>query len=133
MTYKFKIGSKTIICKTLNDFPEESNVEIVDLTSISGKAIYKNLFGRKLFIDEMKDTPEFTDNSEIFQKILPTLDEKSKRIFAGYLATKYDIKTVAKMTSLDVKTIRRGKNEVESDNILPKGQIRRKGAGRKKN
>ena len=79
----------------------------------------------------MKETPKFKENTQLFQIIFPNLDEKSKRLFAGYLTINYDIKTIAKMTSLDVKTIRKGKNEIISDDICPNGQIRKKGGGRK--
>ena len=98
MPYKIKLPTKTVIQKTLFDYPEESNMENIDLTSISGKAIFKNLFGHCLSVNEMIGAPDFINNSAVIEEILPNLDEKSKRIFAGYLAIKSDSKTVAKLT-----------------------------------
>ena len=37
----------------------------------------------------MNEMPLFKENTQVFQKIFPNLDEKSKRIFAGILTIYY--------------------------------------------
>ena len=69
-----------------------------------------------------------------YAKLLPTLNERARRLVVGADATilGYGGKTlVHKASGLDYKTIRRGMRELEEKIILPKERSRTKGGGRK--
>ncbi len=61
------------------------------------------------------------------------LNERNRRLFAGFLARTMGfggIKKAARLTGLDVKTVRRGKSELVKREVLKDGRIRRVGGGR---
>lgn len=76
-----------------------------------------------------------TQLKEKYQQLLPYLNERSKRIWAATEANalgKGGRTLVHKATGLDYKTIQKGCAEIEQKEVLPVGQIRKKGGGRKK-
>lgn len=63
------------------------------------------------------------------------LSEKDKRLFAGLEAMKigyYGVSEISQIYGINKHTIRKGQKELESENLLPAEQIRKKGGGRKK-
>jgi transposase len=66
---------------------------------------------------------------------LNNLSEKDKRLYAGLEAMKigyYGVKEISQKFNINEHTIRKGIKELLSGNLIPAGQIRRKGGGRKK-
>jgi len=64
-----------------------------------------------------------------------SLSEKNKRLYAGIESMKlgyYGVDEVAKKFGMNKHTVRRGRKELLSEELLPKGQVRRSGGGRKK-
>jgi len=64
------------------------------------------------------------------------LSEKDKRLYAGLESMKlgyYGVYEISKMFNMNKHTIRKGREELISGNLLPLKCIRRKGGGRKKN
>jgi len=71
-----------------------------------------------------------------YQAIAPLVDERARRLFAGAEAAtigRGGIAAVARATGLSLPTVRRGVRDVQGKGpALPKGRIRRPGAGRPK-
>lgn len=64
-----------------------------------------------------------------------SLSERNKRLYAGIESMKlgyYGVEEVAKKFDMHKHTVRRGQKELLSGDLLPKGQVRRSGGGRKK-
>ena len=67
--------------------------------------------------------------------LIATLDEKSRRLFAGFWATIYGrggIEQLAVITGLSRTTIRRGKREFQQPEGIDTSRIRKPGGGRKR-
>lgn len=63
------------------------------------------------------------------------LSEKDKRLFAGLEAMKigyYGVREISEKLNIHKHTVRSGKNELLSENVISNKNIRRKGGGRKK-
>ena len=66
-------------------------------------------------------------------RVLVTLDEKNRRLFAGLLAIQWgeqSISLLSRITGLSRTTIHRGKREIEHSDSKKHGRIRAPGAGR---
>jgi hypothetical protein len=66
-------------------------------------------------------------------RVLATLDEKSRRRFAGLLATQHGyggVKYFARITGLSRTTILRGQREVAKADVEKDGRLRATGGGR---
>jgi predicted ArsR family transcriptional regulator len=64
-----------------------------------------------------------------------SLSERIKRLYAGLESMKlgyYGVDEVAKKFGMHKHTVRRGQKELLSEDLLPTGQVRRSGGGRKK-
>ncbi len=64
-----------------------------------------------------------------------SLSERNKRLYAGIESMKlgyYGVDEVAKKFGMHKHTVRRGQKELLSEDLLPTGQVRRSGGGRKK-
>jgi len=78
-------------------------------------------------------------NIEIEKYILlfvNNLSEKDKRLYVAIEALKigyYGVSETSKKFKMNKHTIRTGQKELLSGDLVPSGQIRRKGGGRKKN
>lgn len=66
--------------------------------------------------------------------VLSQLDEKQRRLVAGLLcnaAGRGGVTLLSRITGLDRKTVRRGRNELDNDlKDCPSDRVRREGAGR---
>ena len=66
--------------------------------------------------------------------VLAQLDEKQKRLVAGLLSNavgRGGVTQLARITGLDRKTVRRGRDELDNDlKDCPADRVRREGAGR---
>lgn len=63
------------------------------------------------------------------------LSEKDKRLFAGLESMRigyYGVSTVSKKLNIHKHTIRTGKKELLSEELIPYINVRKKGGGRKK-
>jgi len=63
------------------------------------------------------------------------LSEKDRRLFCGLEAIRigyYGVSEVSRLYSVNKHTVRSGKKELMSGNLLPSSQVRKKGGGRKK-
>ena len=63
------------------------------------------------------------------------LSEKDRRSFYGLEAIRegvHGVKNVSERYNVNKHTVRRGKKELLSGNLLPAGQVRKSGGGRKK-
>ena len=64
-----------------------------------------------------------------------SLSEKNKRLYAGIESMKlgyYGVGAIAEKYSIHKHTVRRGQKELLSGTLLPTGQVRISGGGRKK-
>jgi hypothetical protein len=71
---------------------------------------------------------------EAINRVMGTLDERQRRLFAGLLAMRWGhggILTVAKITGLSRTTIRRGIDELRRGVGLADKRVRRRGGGRR--
>jgi hypothetical protein len=84
----------------------------------------------------MKKGETFAINSEPYAKIYcANLSEKDRRLFCGLEAIRigaHGVKTVSTMYNINKHTVRKGKEELLSGKLLPEGQVRKPGGGRKK-
>src|SRR5215469_14591963 len=67
--------------------------------------------------------------------ILPLLDERQARLFLGSIAKELGhggVKRVCAISGVSAKTVIKGKKELDSDDILGAGRVRKSGGGRKK-
>ncbi len=66
--------------------------------------------------------------------VLSQLDEKQRRLVAGLLSNSVGrggVTLLSRITGLDRKTVRRGRDELDNDlKDCPPGRVRREGAGR---
>jgi predicted transcriptional regulator len=64
-----------------------------------------------------------------------SLSEKDKRLYSGLLSMQlgyYGVRIVSETYNVHKHTVRKGKKELLSGELLPAERIRRKGGGRKK-
>ena len=76
------------------------------------------------------------DNLDIKKKFYASLNERQKRHFLGVAAKELGhggITAVSKAFSVDRDTVSRGLHELEADDVLSTGRVRKEGGGRKKN
>jgi hypothetical protein len=68
-------------------------------------------------------------------RLVARLDERSRRLVAGFLAQRYGrggIALLERITGLDRNTVARGRRELNQVDALPPGRVRRPGAGPKR-
>src|SRR3954451_2909403 len=86
--------------------------------------------------DCQQDLPsEVVEEHRAINQLIATLDEKSRRLFAGFWATIYGrggIERLAVITGLSRTTIRRGKREFQQPEGIDTSRIRKPGGGRKR-
>lgn len=83
----------------------------------------------------MKKTDFIIDVEKYSLFFFDNLSEKDKRIYVGLEAMKlgyYGVKQVSIKFKINKHTVRRGKKELLSENLLPEGKVRQQGGGRKK-
>lgn len=84
----------------------------------------------------MKKTDFNIDIDKYILLFFNNLSEKDKRAFAALEAMRigyYGVSEISTRFNIHKHTIRKGKEELLSENLLPSDQIRHKGGGRKKN
>lgn len=77
----------------------------------------------------------YIERLDLKKKFFDSLDESSRRRYAALEAQSLGyggIKQVSEFFEIDVKTIRHGLEELESEEALPVARIRKQGGGRKK-
>ena len=136
MAYQFINGIQIIIQYTILDYISNLTYKIVDLQSESGIQFYKQIYGKnskervisndKIEHNYMKSEQE----TSMLRYIFSHTDERSRRLFSGYISTMKGTKMTAANTGLSLKTIQKGKEEIRNRAFLPKNQIRSKGGGR---
>lgn len=132
MAYRFISGINLIIQMSLLDYIQEPTEVIIDLMDGKGRQFFKKMYGREPSIDPVILSDYINKEKKDFEIISKSINEKSRRLLAGYIAKRKGVKKASEITSLDLKTIQKGKNEINSGNILPKGKIRKNGGGRLK-
>ena len=83
----------------------------------------------------MKNTDFNCDIDKYTILFYNNLSEKDKRLFAGLESMKigyYGVSTISKKLNIHKHTIRAGKKELMSEELIPCLQVRKKGGGRKK-
>jgi len=76
------------------------------------------------------------DNLDYKKQFFITLTERQRRHFAAIEAKQLGhggIKEVSEQLGISVVTIRQGILELEAQEVLPDGRVRKEGGGRKKN
>lgn len=143
MPYRINTGKKIYIQYTLFDFIEKGPVEDVDCRTTSGRRRFRELFGRKCRSSGrlhgkahkcFEPTLEyFSFFSRNIAYLLDLFNERDRRLFTGFLAIllgNQGVKIVAKLTGLDVKTVRRGKLELLNREEFEKSRVRLPGGGK---
>ena len=136
MAYQFVDNIRTIIQYTITDYLTDLTYEIVDLQSVRGIQLYKQIYcqipqeriSTKKILEDFYENDEFKIQS--LQYIFSHTDERSRRLFAGYLSTLKGVKMTAVITGLSVKTIQKGQEEIHNRIEFPKNRIRDTGGGR---
>ncbi len=120
MAYQFIDNNYTIIQYTITDYLTDLTLKIVDLRSVRGIQLYKQIYckmpqerisSKNIFEDYYEDV-EY--EARTLQYILSYTDERSRRLFAGYLSTLKGVKMTAAITALSVKTIQKGQEEIHN-------------------
>lgn len=82
-----------------------------------------------------KDETFEIDPSPYMMLFFENLSEKDKRLYSGMEAIRLGVHGVSEVSSfygIHKHTVRKGKQELLSGNIIPYTQVRKKGGGRKK-
>jgi hypothetical protein len=78
---------------------------------------------------------EVAQAHQAIHRVLASLNERGRRLFAGLLAQQRGhggVVAVATITGMSRTTIRRGLTEIRRADPLPAGRVRRPGGGRKR-
>ncbi len=144
MTYQIISCEKVEVKYTLFDFLDKPTFEELDCRTIEGKRRYREIFGRSFSngrtVPKMKNTPfeeqlldRFTLLADDIHFLYENMDERQRRLFTGFLAKvsgSAGERKIAKVTGTSVKTVYRGKIELENRQEYPKGRVRLPGGGR---
>lgn len=136
MAYQFINNTHTIIQYTITDYLSDLTFEIVDLRSVRGMQLFKQIYSKtpqekissKNISKENQNKGEY--DALTAKYVLAHTDERSRRLFAGYLSILKGMKKTATVTGLSVKTIQKGQEEIRNRIQFPKKRIRSKGGGR---
>lgn len=121
---------------TLMDFIEEPTWEVVDCRIQEGKQRYREISAPrplKYQTTKRRFSESLSSLSQDVDFLFKIYNERDRRLFAGFLAKLLGsggAQKVARLTSIDVKTIRRGKKELNNREKIMKSRIRREGGGR---
>jgi len=125
--------------QNVTDYLGMPTFEEIDLRTPEGVQRYKEIFGCKpnregtnyrVRHESRQQTSKPLESVRFLSNIY---NERDRRLFAGFLATIFrhgGIQKAAKLTELDVKTVRKGKKELIARVKFDKSRIRRKGGGR---
>ncbi len=129
-------NEKIAIQYTLVDFIKELTWEIVDCGTQEGKQRYKEISTPRIpkrRAGEWKMSESFSFLSQDVGFLFKIYNERDRRLFAGFLAKVLGsggAQKVAKLTGLDVKTVRRGKTDIIKGTEFNRSRIRRPRSGR---
>ena len=143
MAYRIITDTKIFIQYTILDFIMRCLLEIIDCRTQEGIRRYKVLFRthppnrkRKNCPCNECNSPESDSNSSqtsAIRFIVNTFPERERRQVAGLLALREGrggVLKASRLTGLDVKTVRKGREEVLNQEEFPKSRERRQGGGR---
>lgn len=136
MAYKIINSENDYIQYTIMDFIDGLAWEIIDCYTQEGKKRYKEISEHHAFISK-----KMAPSSGLFHSLSQdihflfrnVLDERDRRLFAGFLARSIGcrgIQKVTRLTGLDAKTVRRGIKELIDRKTVPGTRIRCEGGGR---
>jgi len=135
-----------VVKYTLFDFFDKPTLEELDCRTIDGKRRYREIFGRPFSdcrtVPKTKNTPfeeqlldKFSLLADDIHFLTENMDERLRRLFTGFLAKVSGSAAegkIAKVTGTSVKTVHRGKIELENRQEYPEGRVRLPGGGRRK-
>lgn len=136
MAYQFINGIQTIIQYTIIDYIFNPTYEIVDLRTTPGIQFYKQIYGnvrKERVISNNNDKHLYMKGEQqtsMLRYIFSHTDERSRRLFSGYISILKGTKITAAITGLSLKTIQKGQEEIRNRVFLPKKRIRGNGGGR---
>jgi len=140
MAIKIITREKSSIQQNISDYLGMPTFEEIDLRTPEGVQRYKERFGcqpnregtnYRILRKSRKKPSKSLEGVRFLSNIY---SERDRRLFAGFLATTMGyggVQKAAKLTDLDVKTVRRGKEEFNGREKLLKSRIRRQGGGRR--
>lgn len=124
--------NRPFIQLTIIDFIIGLAFEVIDYATPEGKERFKDISAplAPLRRKPQMSTHLFKDIRFLCEKVL---NERDRRLFAGFLLRSKEFggtKKVSKLTGLDMKTVRKGREELIDRLLLPDGRIRHEGGGR---
>ena len=139
MAIRIITGKKREIVYNITDFSGAPSFEEIDLRTSEGKQRYKERFGCepnskgtniKIRHKPCDNPPASSGSVRFLSRIY---NERDRRLFAGFLSKGFGrggVRKAARLTGLDVKTVRKGKRELKARSVPENGRIRREGGGR---
>ena len=125
--------------QNITDYLGMPTFEEIDLRTPEGMQRYKEIFGCQPNSEgtnyrvRHKSRQQSSKLLESVRFLSNIYNERDRRLFAGFLATIFrhgGIQKAARLTGLDVKTVRQGKRELINRDTLQNARIRREGGGR---
>lgn len=125
--------------QNITDYTGKYTFEEIDLLTLEGVQRYKEIFGCQPNSEgtnyriRHKSRQQPSKPLESVRFLSNIYNERDRRLFAGFLATIFrhgGIQKAAKLTELNVKTVRKGKKELIERMKFDKSRVRRKGSGR---
>jgi transposase len=138
MAYKIINSEYNYTQYSMMDFIQGLTWEVIDCSTLGGRArceeisvprvpnSRKTVRAREFSHSQSQDIHFLSKN---------VLDERSRRLFAGFLARSIGFggnQIAARLTGLDKKTVQRGEKELDERETIPASRIRREGGGRRK-
>jgi transposase len=139
MAIRIIIQKKISIQRNITDYLGMPTIEEIDLRTPEGAQRYKEIFGCQPNSEgtnyrvRHKSPQQSSKPLESVRFLSNIYNERDRRLFAGFLATIFrhgGIQKAAKLTELDVKTVRKGKMELMERVKFDKSRVRREGGGR---
>lgn len=135
MAFRIIFHKKIYIQYTILDFIETPTWEIIDCRTKEGMQRYEEISAPRASNrrSSAQTIDPFTSQAQDIRFLAKSFNERERRYFAGFLAGAIGhggTKKAARLTGLDVKTIRRGKKELNNREKILKSRIRREGGGR---
>lgn len=137
MAYLVITSGNIYIQYTLMDFIEGLSWEIIDCSTQEGKKRHEEISAprasKRRNINRSVESSSSQSREDIYFLSKKVLNERNRRLFAGFLArtNKFGgIQKTARLTGLDVKTVRKGAMELSEREEYQDSRIRREGGGR---
>lgn len=135
MAFRIIFHEKIFIQYIILDFIETPTWETIDCRTKEGMQRYEEISAPRASNrrSSAQSIDPFTSQAQDIRFLAKSLNERERRYFAGFLAGAIGYggtKKAARLTGLDVKTIRRGIKELNNREKILKSRIRREGGGR---